>query len=115
MNGVTSNGIFSRSATAPTGLLLMSSSLSFHGSSFTRPPIGSAVIVCWFFFTSASSGIADLDGFRVGGLLLVDSPRKSKMAEGFLVLNQQLIEKSIRGIEAMAENGVAKLVRYDGR
>ena len=41
-NGVTSNGIFSRSATEPTGLLLMSSSLSFHGSSFTRPPIGSA-------------------------------------------------------------------------
>ena len=50
MNGVTSNGIFSRSATAPIGLLLMSSNLSFHGSSFTRPPIGSAVIICGFFF-----------------------------------------------------------------
>ena len=35
---------------APTGLLLISSSLSFHGSSFTRPPIGSAAIICGFCF-----------------------------------------------------------------
>src|SRR5467141_3632652 len=40
MNGVTSNGIFSRSAMTPIGLLLIRSSLSNHGSSFTRPPIG---------------------------------------------------------------------------
>src|SRR5437879_2397451 len=43
MKGVTSKGIFSRSATVPTGLLLMRSSLSFHGSSFTRLPIGGRV------------------------------------------------------------------------
>src|SRR6266436_2011686 len=51
MNGVTSNGIFSRSATVPIGLLLMSSKRSYQTSSFTRPPIGSAAI-CVFFFAS---------------------------------------------------------------
>src|SRR5271163_288394 len=45
MNGVTSNGIFSRSATVPTGLLLIKSSRSFQGSIFTRPPSGSATIL----------------------------------------------------------------------
>src|SRR6266404_4890896 len=54
MNGVTSNGIFSRSATAPIGLLLMSSRRSYHTSSFTRPPIGRAAIVCGFCLGSAS-------------------------------------------------------------
>src|SRR5258706_8555357 len=52
MKGVTSNGIFSRSATVPVGLLLMSSRRSYQTSSFTRPPIGRAAI-CIFFFTSA--------------------------------------------------------------
>src|ERR1051325_7627146 len=46
MNGVTSNGIFSRSAIMPTGLLLIISSLSFHGSILMRPPIGSAATFC---------------------------------------------------------------------
>src|SRR5438309_2360909 len=48
IKGVTSNGIFSRSATVPTGLLLIISSLSFHGSILIRPPIGSAAIFCAF-------------------------------------------------------------------
>src|SRR5258705_686854 len=52
MNGGTSNGIFSRSATVPIGLLLMSSRRSYQTSSFTRPPIGRAAI-CVFFFPSA--------------------------------------------------------------
>src|SRR5713226_14782 len=55
----------------------------------------------------------DLDRFRIGGLLLVGSPRESEVAECFLVINQQLIEESVTGIKAMAENRVAKLVRYD--
>src|ERR1700720_619245 len=46
MKGVTSKGIFSRSAIVPMGLLLIISSLSFHGSIFTRPPIGKAAIFC---------------------------------------------------------------------
>ena len=45
MKGVTSKGIFSRSATVPTGLLLMRVSWSFQGSILTRPPMGSAAIV----------------------------------------------------------------------
>ena len=44
MNGVTSNGIFSRSATAPAGLDFSISSLSLHGSILMRPPSGSATI-----------------------------------------------------------------------
>ncbi len=55
INGVTSNGIFSRSAMVPTGLLLINSSLSFHGSSFTRPPIGNAAIICGFCLGSAAA------------------------------------------------------------
>src|SRR6266404_5754412 len=58
--------------------------------------------------------VQDLDRFGVGGFLFVNRSRKSEMAEGFLVLNEQLIEEGKAGIEAMAENGVAKLVRYDG-
>src|SRR4029077_19873045 len=58
--------------------------------------------------------VQDLDRFRVGGFLFVNRSRKSEMAEGFLVLNEQLIEEGQAGIEAMAKNGVAKLVRYDG-
>ena len=54
MNGVTSNGIFSRSATVPIGLLLMSSKRSNQTSSLTRPPIGSAAIACELFFGSAA-------------------------------------------------------------
>src|SRR5215470_10071645 len=46
MNGVTSKGIFSRSATVPTGLLLSISRRSDQGSIFTRPPIGRAAIFC---------------------------------------------------------------------
>ncbi len=42
MNGVTSNGIFSRSATWPTGLDFSISSLSLQGSILTRPPSGNA-------------------------------------------------------------------------
>src|SRR6266403_2517204 len=52
MKGVTSNGIFSRSATVPMGLLLMSSRRSYQTSSFTRPPMGRAAIICVFFFAS---------------------------------------------------------------
>src|SRR5262249_17925644 len=55
MKGVTSKGIFSRSATVPTGLLLMSSSLSFQGSSFTRPPSGRAAIFCGLVLGSAAA------------------------------------------------------------
>src|ERR1700677_976237 len=54
MNGVTSNGIFSRSATRPTGLLLSSARLSYQGSSFTRPPIGRAAMICGFAFVSGA-------------------------------------------------------------
>jgi len=61
MNGVTSNGIFSRSATVPIVLLLMSSSLSFQGSIFTRPPMGSAAIFCGFCFGSAAAWIQVVD------------------------------------------------------
>src|ERR1700682_2109090 len=50
IDGGTLKGISSRSATVPTGFLLRRSTLAFHGSSFTRPPIGSAAIICGFCF-----------------------------------------------------------------
>src|ERR1700687_2952435 len=52
MNGVTSNGIFSRSATVPTGLLLISSKRSDHGFSPTPPPIGRAALNFGLLFCS---------------------------------------------------------------
>ena len=44
MNGVTSNGIFSRAESSGTGLALSSSTRSLQGSSLMRLPIGSAAI-----------------------------------------------------------------------
>jgi hypothetical protein len=55
--GVTSNGIFSYSATAPTGLDLSIHSLSFHGSILMRPPRGNAAITLDAGF--AADGCAD--------------------------------------------------------
>ena len=43
-NGVTSNGIFSDAEFSATGLVLISSRRLPHGSTFTRPPRGSAAI-----------------------------------------------------------------------
>src|SRR5579864_2432784 len=65
MNGVTSNGIFSRSAMVPTGLLLIISSLSFHGSIFTRPPMGRAAIFCAPGLVGSAGAVVGVDG-RLG-------------------------------------------------
>src|SRR5690349_2051159 len=56
MNGVTSNGIFSRSATVPTGLAFSISSLSLQGSILTRPPSGNATMGDAAAFAFASAG-----------------------------------------------------------
>src|SRR5258708_13486235 len=59
MKGVTSNGIFSDSATVPTGLDLSILNWSVHGSTLMRPPSGSAAMTLAAGFASASGDGAE--------------------------------------------------------
>src|SRR5260370_4976912 len=55
--------------------------------------------------------IQELDRFRVGSPLLVGRPGISEMPESLFVVDQQLIEESITGIDCNAENVIADAVR----
>src|SRR5258707_12747797 len=59
MKGVTSNGIFSESATVPAGLDLSIRNWSVHGSTLMRPPSGRAAITFVAGFASASDDGAE--------------------------------------------------------
>src|SRR5215470_609474 len=99
MKGVISNGIFSLSATAPTGLLFNRSSLSNHGSIFTRPPIGSA----GFQIHDIRNPIAEVRADQVRNLLLPrgeSGQKESSIAELILIrrIVQQLNSFVARGL-----------------
>src|SRR5260370_19362407 len=59
MKGVTSKGIFSDSATVPTGLDLSILNWTVHGSTLMRPPSGSAAMTLAAGFASASGDGAE--------------------------------------------------------
>src|SRR2546425_3448290 len=73
--GVTSNGTFSDSATAFTGLDLSIRNWSFQGSTLMRPPSGSAAMTLPAGFASASDGCAEDTAASVVQLVETLSPR----------------------------------------
>src|SRR5258708_34681601 len=75
MKGVTSNGIFSESATVPAGLDLSIRNWSVHGSTLMRPPSGRAAITFAAGFASASDDGAEKTAATMVQLVASLSPR----------------------------------------
>src|SRR5437879_13860229 len=75
IKGVTSNGIFSDSATVPIGLDLSIRNWSVHGSTLMRPPSGSAATMLAAGFASASGDCAENTAATIVQLVDSLSPR----------------------------------------
>src|SRR5579883_11538 len=59
--------------------------------------------------------IEDLNGLGIRLGFFFGSPGKTEVTEGVLVVDQQLVEEGVLGIEAVAENDVGEFVGEDGR
>src|SRR5882762_2660009 len=87
---VTSNGTFSDSATALTGLDLSIRNWSFQGSTLMRPPSGSAAMTLPAGFASASDGCAEDTAASVVQLVETLSPRCGLIRLGISLERQGL-------------------------